>query len=96
MPNRLGPARFPAGVIAGRHSINPLLSWIIPGTDDGKVAIDRARLEGMADFIVVPASHPFIMDNREAIRQTIRFLKTGAFEHGSPDAVPDDRVHPGR
>jgi pimeloyl-ACP methyl ester carboxylesterase len=81
VPNRLGPARFTVGIIAGRRSINPLLSALIPGPDDGKVAIERARLDGMADFIVVPASHPFIMNDRDVIRQTIRFLQSGSFEY---------------
>jgi hypothetical protein len=35
----------------------------------------------MSDHIVIHASHPFIMRNREAIRQTIQFLRTGAFDH---------------
>jgi len=34
----------------------------------------------MNDFLVVHASHPFIMKNREAIEQTIHFLKHGKFE----------------
>lgn len=36
---RLGPVPFECGVIAGSRSVNPILSFVIPGTDDGKVAI---------------------------------------------------------
>ena len=80
-PNRLGPATYPVGIIAGDRSINWINSLLIPGTDDGKVSVERTKLAGMADFIIVPAAHPFIMRNRAAISQTISFLKTGSFGH---------------
>jgi pimeloyl-ACP methyl ester carboxylesterase len=79
-PNRLGPADFEVGIMTGNSTINPLLSWIIPGKEDGKISIERAKLEGMKDFLVVPVSHPFIMKNRSVIRQTIFFLKHGKFQ----------------
>ena len=79
-PNQLGPANFCAGVIAGNRSINWINSRLIPGSDDGKVSVERTRLAGMTDHIVVRATHPFLMRNRTAIRQTIYFLRTGQFE----------------
>ena len=82
-PNRLGPAAFPVGVIAGDRSINWINSLLIPGADDGKVSVERTRLAGMSDHIVIHATHPFIMRNREAIQQTVQFLKTGRFDHGA-------------
>jgi len=81
VPNRLGPVTYPVGVIAGDRSINWINSLLIPGRDDGKVSIERTRLAGMSDHIVIHATHPFIMKNREAIRQTIQFLRTGVFDH---------------
>ena len=79
-PNRLGPATFPVGVIAGDRSINWINSLLITGRDDGKVSIERTRLGGMSDHIVIHTAHPFIMRNREAIRQTIQCLRTGGFD----------------
>jgi len=80
-PNRLGPATFPVGIIAGDRSINWINSMLIPGRDDGKVSIERTKLDGMADHIVIHATHPMTTRKRETIRQTIRFLRDGAFDH---------------
>ena len=81
-PNKLGPANFSVGIIAGDRSINWINSlFLIPGHDDGKVSVERTKLAGMGDHIVIHATHPFIMQNRKAIRQTIQFLRTGAFNH---------------
>jgi triacylglycerol lipase len=83
-PNKLGPANFPVGIIAGDRSINWINSlFLIPGRDDGKVSIKRTKLAGMSDHIVIHATHPLIMKNREAIRQTIQFLRVGKFERAS-------------
>lgn len=79
VPQSLGPPTFQTGIITGNRTINPILSLLIPGDDDGKVSIESAKLEGMAGFCVIPASHPFIMKDRLAIEQTLAFLAQGAF-----------------
>lgn len=79
-PNKLGPANFCAGIIAGDRSINWINSALIPGKDDGKVSIERTKLAGMTDHIVIHATHPFLMRNRTAIRQAIFFLRSGKFD----------------
>lgn len=78
-PNHIGPPNVSVGVIAGNRSINWINSLMIPGRDDGKVSVERTKLDGMADHIVLRATHPFLMQNKTAIRQTIRFLQTGSF-----------------
>ena len=89
-PNKLGPAHFCVGVIAGNRSINWINSMLIPGSDDGKVSVERTKLAGMADHLLLHATHTFIMRNRTAIQQTIRFLRTGRFDP-LPDAVAAHR-----
>ena len=79
LPNRLGAVDFETGIITGDRSYNPLYSYLIPGADDGKVSLERAKVEGMKDFLVVPHSHSFIMNSQTAIEQTINFLKSGKF-----------------
>ena len=66
------------------HSVFTLiLSMMIPGADDGKVSVERAKLEGMTDFVVMPVSHSFLMSDDEVIQQTIRFLNSGGFSHNT-------------
>ena len=80
-PNKLGPVEFELGVIAGDRSVNWInSSAMIPGPDDGKVSVERTKVEGMKEHIVVQATHPFIMNSAEVIDYTIRFLETGSFE----------------
>lgn len=81
MPNALGPADFELGIITGNQSINWILSSMIEGVDDGKVSIESAKLEGMKDFLVIEATHPFIMKNDIAIEQTKYFFTNTKFNH---------------
>ncbi len=84
VPNRLGPVDFELGVITGDRSSDPLGGWFIEGAHDGKVSVESARVEGMADFLVVPEGHTFIMNDQEVLEQTVHFLRTGSFRHTGP------------
>jgi len=75
----LPPVDFELGVITGDRSINWILSSMIPGTDDGKVSIESARVEGMKAFKVVHATHPMIMNNGSVIEDILSFLARGHF-----------------
>ena len=71
---------YPVGIIAGDRSLDPITSrFMLPGADDGRVTVARTKLDGMADHVVIPASHAFMIKNKEAIAQTVAFLKDGRF-----------------
>lgn len=77
--NELGKVDFELGVITGDRSINWINSLLIPGKDDGKVSTESARIEGMADFLVVHVPHPFIMKDRTVLKKCLHFLRNGSF-----------------
>ena len=80
LPNQLGPVNFDLAVIAGNRSFNPFYSYLIPGDDDGKVAVERTQIEGMRAFTVVPKTHTFIVRNNTVIQLVIGYLKEGYFK----------------
>ncbi len=80
IPNTLGAVKFELGVIAGSMSINPFLSLLLPGDDDGKVSVDSTKVEGMKDHIKLPTTHPTMLMSPSVIKQILCFLKTGSFE----------------
>jgi len=81
IPSQLPPVAFELGVIAGSRSYNPFFSALLGAANDGKVRIERTRVEGMSDFLVVPYWHPLLMSVEQVKHQTVRFLETGAFDH---------------
>ena len=83
LPNRLGPVDYPVGVIAGDRSINWINSCILPGPDDGKVSVERTKVDGMSDHLVMHTTHPMIMRNRAVIAQTLHFLRHERFDHST-------------
>ena len=81
LPNRLGPVDYEVGVITGnRHwFFDAWFASYSPEEHDGKVSVEGARVEGMTDFLIVPETHPFIMNADKVIEQTIYFLRHGTF-----------------
>ena len=80
LPNNIGPPEYEVGIITGDKTINPILSLIIPGKDDGKVSVEKAKLMGMKDFLVVHKAHPFIMNDENVIKQAVYFIENGIFD----------------
>jgi hypothetical protein len=79
------PPPAPFAVIAGtrRFSLGNPTSWALrrrfpPSVpNDGTVAVAETRLEGMAAFAEVDASHTWIMDDARVQQLTARFLAGG-------------------
>jgi pimeloyl-ACP methyl ester carboxylesterase len=95
LPQTLPVPPLEVGVIAGTRSINLILSALIPGVDDGKVAVERTKLAGMADFAAVDTAHPFIMKNKAVIALTLSFLRDGSFGARGTSRMPPGEARNG-
>lgn len=85
VPNKLGPADFDLGVIAGNEPFLEPFKGYIDAPSDGKVSVESTKLEGMTDHIVLPVTHSLMMRDQAVIEQTLEFLKKGQFAP-APDA----------
>jgi hypothetical protein len=76
----LPPVDYDLGIVAGNRTVDPISSlFILPRTNDGKVSVQRTRLDGMRGHTIVKASHPGLVRHPVAIGQTIEFLRDGWF-----------------
>jgi pimeloyl-ACP methyl ester carboxylesterase len=64
-----------AGGLGNEQGFNPL----IPGDDDGVVAVASTRLAGASDFVMLPVLHPLLPAESRVIEYTLRFLDQGHF-----------------
>ena len=76
-PELATPAEF--GVIAGSTRAGQGTNPLVPGDDDLIVGVEETRLPGASDFLIVAASHTFIMDKDEVRQATLSFLQHGYF-----------------
>jgi pimeloyl-ACP methyl ester carboxylesterase len=74
--------RAQVGMVAGNRPLG--LGQVLGrfgGDSDGTVAVAETRLAGLADHVVVPASHTGLVFSPVAARQAVAFLRDGRFEH---------------
>lgn len=79
----LGQVDYPLGIIAGSRFIDPVGWLLIPGPNDGRVSVERTKLQGMTDHLTIPATHFAMMRKRSAIHQAVHFLQHGRFNQDS-------------
>jgi triacylglycerol lipase len=79
IPLSLKAIEMEIGIITGNRSIEPWFSRMLTGENDGKVSVASARLPEARDFLVVPQSHSFIMQNERVIKQLVHFIQRGSF-----------------
>jgi len=77
----LGKVDYELGIIAGNFSLDPFCSYLIPGSNDGKVSVESTKLNGMKQHIVLSVSHILFPRSKEVQRQTLSFLESGEFKH---------------
>ena len=87
-PERVARVPLPAipfGIIAGGKGGGKGYNPLLPGDDDGVVALEETRLEGAADFLRVEGLHTFLFRHRGVIRAAVRFIETGRFQEPPGD-----------
>jgi pimeloyl-ACP methyl ester carboxylesterase len=73
------PVEF--GIIAGGRGDERGFSRLLDGDDDGAVSVRSAKLEGAADFILLPHTHTMLVLAPETARHVAVFLRDGRFDH---------------
>lgn len=67
------------GIIAGGRGENSGSNPLLRGDDDFVVRVEETRLPGARDFVVLPAFHTLIMDDKKTQEYVLRFFKHGYF-----------------
>ncbi|ODT15751.1 MAG: hypothetical protein ABS35_30530 [Kaistia sp. SCN 65-12] len=90
----IGPG-LELGIVAGSTGWPYLLgTLLLPRPHDGRVSVERTRLDGMGDHLVVPATHSFIMRVPEVQRQVLHFIRHGHFVRpGEQSGGPSQGQH---
>jgi pimeloyl-ACP methyl ester carboxylesterase len=87
-----GIERIPAGVEVGAiagcvpRGLGGLVAHF-DGEHDGTVALAETRLPGLADHVVLRASHSGLLFSDMAVRQAAAFLREGRFERDSGEGA---------
>ena len=73
-------SRFEIGAIAGTRVLGlGAVVTRLPKPNDGVVCLDETRFPALRDHLALPVGHTLMLVSPRVARQTIAFLKTGAF-----------------
>ncbi len=78
--SRLAVPHCPFGIIAGRLPDSIPDNPLVDGKGDFIVSVEETRLEGSADFMQVPRSHTFLMNDATVHNACKQFFTTSQFE----------------
>lgn len=83
-PNQQQTPDYSLGVIAGFSKImSGANNHLLPGDDDGLVAVRSTRIQGMDDFVKINSGHAGLRYKKQVAEQIIAFLQTGQFRKES-------------
>lgn len=74
----LGPVDFELGVITGTRRLGPI-SGLMASPNDGIVAVEETKIEGIADTLIVNRGHTFVMNDPAVVAQAAYFFRRGRF-----------------
>lgn len=92
--SKLPVPEIPFAVIAGGKGTPDGYNPLIPGDDDGLVAVSSARLEGAEDSMTLPVLHSFLPFNSEVIDAVSLYLKSGALRADGVRSSVEPVVNP--
>lgn len=71
------------GIVAGGRGDDAGYSPLLAGDDDAVVRVEETRLDGAADFLLLPVHHASMMRHEGVQRATAAFLREGRFGPGA-------------
>jgi pimeloyl-ACP methyl ester carboxylesterase len=76
----LPPIDYSVGIVAGTRTLDPIASYfILPRPNDGRVSVQRSKLDHMTDHVTIKTPHHGLVRHAAATAQTIAFLRAGRF-----------------
>lgn len=73
-------SRFEIGAIGGTRALGlARVMMRLPGPNDGVVCLEETRFPALRDHLTLPVGHTLMLISSRVARQTVSFLRTGAF-----------------
>lgn len=95
VPNQLQlQPQYQIGVIAGTFNFIPFGYYLFGEANDSAVSVSSTKTNIMKDFLTVPVSHSFIMDNNIVQWQIMNFFNDGKFKHQFYNCLRKNKISP--